>query len=184
MGRVGTRLWAAVRRDALEMDHHLLVCHRAMRTIGDGPVENMFQLEPRPAWPFSPTGPLQFVMDQVDMREPYEKMEILSEVVQLIVRSPPSMPDITTDTLIPILLFVSCRSSSSSGATINLIAPFLDIERSFNPRPAATCSTSIFEVVRIMARFPKFFDNPWVSLLWGMSLGDATSNLVTIALIH
>ena len=88
-----------------------------------------------------------------------------SEVVQLIDAEARrhSMPDITTDTLIPILLFVSCRSSSKfRSATINLIAPFLDIERSFNPKAGRDlfCLANFEVAFQIMARFPNFFDNP------------------------
>ena len=70
------------------------------------------------------------------------------------------MPDLTADTLIPILLFVVCRTKLSfKHATLNFIQSFVFANRSYDKRAGRDlfCLANLDMVLRLMGKFPNFF---------------------------
>ena len=70
------------------------------------------------------------------------------------------MPSLTADTLIPVLLFVVCRTKLQfKHATLNYIQAFVAANRSYDKGAGRDlfCLANLDMVLRLMARFPNFF---------------------------
>jgi len=72
------------------------------------------------------------------------------------------MPDLTADTLIPILLFVVCRTKLRfKHAMLNYVQSFVFANRSYDKRAGRDlfCLANLDMVLRLMGKFPNFFQS-------------------------
>ena len=173
LGRVGLRLWAAVRRDYIAMDKHLERCRLAMSSLSDAMLWNLCSdanssandPENPPSWPYITNCWHKAIsnMDAVSYpRSPDRKMKVLAAVFTSIDEevNERGLPSLTADTLLPILLFVVCRSELRfKHATIHFLQSFIEADRNLDKNAGRDlfCLANVDMVLRIAARFPNFY---------------------------
>ena len=171
LGRVGLRLWAAVRRDWITIDTHLERCRVAISSISN---ETLWELcscggeeeegddDPWPYVADNWSDAIRRMNDAGRPSTPFLKMDALAEVFSSIDREAVqrSMPSLTADTLIPILLYVVCRTTLKfKHATLNFVQPFVDANRSYDKGAGRDlfCIANLDMVLRLMGKFPNFY---------------------------
>ena len=182
LGRVGLRLWAAVRRDHIIMDQHLERCRTAMLSITDEMLWNLCSgagtgtddvgaassnAEDPPAWPFAKgcwRGALGNMNAVAHPKSPYRKMQALAAVFGAIEDEVQrrALPSLTADTLLPVLLFVVCRTTLKfKHATVHYLQSFVEADRSIDRRAGRDlfCLANLDMVLRLAAKFPNFYQN-------------------------
>ena len=183
LGRVGLRLWAAVRRDHIIMDQHLERCRTAMLSITDETLWNLCvgtgmggvgvdgiagstEADP-PAWPYA-KGCWRLAISSMNAvahpESPYRKMQALAAVFGAIEDEVQerALPSLTADTLLPVLLFVICRTTLKfKHATVHYLQSFVEADRSIDPRAGRDlfCLANLDMVLRLAAKFPNFYQN-------------------------
>ena len=71
-----------------------------------------------------------------------------------------NMPSLTADTLIPVLLFVVCRTTLKfKHATLNYVQSFVSANRSYDKGAGRDlfCLANLDMVLRLMGKFPTFY---------------------------
>ena len=93
---------------------------------------------------------------------PFNKMAALAEVFSSIDTEATArqLPSLTADTLIPVLLFVVCRTKLRfKHATLNYVQSFVAANRNIDKCAGRDlyCLANLDMVLRLMAKFPNFF---------------------------
>eukprot|EP00946_MAST-07B_sp_MAST-7B-sp1_P002989 g2989.t1 len=94
---------------------------------------------------------------------PYRKMQAISAVFQAIEEEVQlrELPALTADTLLPVLLYVVCRTKLKfKHATVQYILPFVEANRSIDRGAGRDlfCLANLDMVLRLAAKFPNFFE--------------------------
>jgi hypothetical protein len=175
LGRTQLRLWATVRRDNVIADENHMRCVIKMKeTLSDEVLWNLCtdSINDEEALPFlsSWKSAINALNNIQHTNDPYDKLQFVRNVFQAIEQEAKenSMKPLTADDLMPIILFVVCRSTLPyKWSTLKFMEPFIEMVHSFGGSFSGFNSFCIanFEMAMIISdAYPNFYKQKSLSL--------------------
>ena len=168
LGRTQLRLWATVRRDnAIEDEHHMSCVSKMTNVLTDEQLWDLCtdSINDEESLPFLSSWKKAIIaLNNIQYTDnPYDKLHFVRSIFQAVEveAKENKMKPLTADDLMPIILFVVCRSDLPyKWSTLKYIEPFIEIVHSFGGSFSGFDSFCIanFEMAMIIAdAYPNFY---------------------------